>query len=343
MTSNQDEPLLLSAARRRNRARPPVWIMRQAGRYLPEYRALRAQHSFVTLCETPELAVEVSLLPHRLLAVDAVIVFYDILLPLERMGAPLEFTDEGPVFREPIRSLEAVRRLSPLDPKRAGLGILESLARLKAHLGKATPVLGFAGAPFTLAAYLIEGDLGKGGEGIRRALHRDPAMVHALLGTLADATSGYLAAQIDAGADAVQLFDTWAGLLSPADYREFALPYQKRVFETLGDRAPRILYVNGSWHVLEEMGRAGADVVSVDWRGDLATARRVLGEGVALQGNFDPAALFAPPERVRATTLALLESRRGDPAHIVNLGHGVWPDTPVESVRAFVETVQSFR
>jgi uroporphyrinogen decarboxylase len=317
--------------------------MRQAGRYLKEYRDLRARHPFKELCEDPELATEVSLLPHRILDVDAVIVFYDILIPLERMGAPLEFTDEGPVFRKPLREAKDVERLLPLEPARHTPSILATIGRLKRALRGAKPVLGFAGAPFTLAAYLIEGELGRGGETIRRTIHRAPEFVHLLLERLAAATRVYLAAQITAGADLVQLFDTWAGLLGPEDYRRFALPYQRQVLSGLPPGVARILYVNGGDHVLEEMGAAGAEVVSLDWRGDLDRARARLGPRVALQGNLDPAALFAPPDVVRRRVEAMLETRRGDPAYIVNLGHGILPDTPLDSVRAMIGAVQGYR
>jgi uroporphyrinogen decarboxylase len=333
---------ILAAARRRNTGRAPVWIMRQAGRYLEEYRALRAAHSFKELCESPQLATEVSLLPHRILDVDAVIVFSDILIPLEKMGAPLVYTDAGPVFSKPLREEADLDRLGPLDPPRHTPAILETIGRVKEALGDGKPVLGFGGAPFTLAAYLVEGELGKSGDGIRRALHRSPGFVHRLLDLLSTAAGKYLDAQAGAGAHAVQLFDTWAGLLTPRDYREFALPYQKRVFEAIRPGVPRILYVNGGDHVLEEMAAAGADVVSVDWRGDLDRARARLGPGVALQGNLDPAALFAPPDRVRARVRAMLEGRRGDPAYIVNLGHGILPDTPLESAKAMVDECHRF-
>ncbi len=339
---NEPEPLLLAAARGRNRGRPPVWIMRQAGRYLKEYRDLRARYPFKTLCEDPALAEEVSLLPERILGVDAVIVFYDILLPVEQMGAPLRFTDEGPVFLSPVATIDQVEGLRPLDLSNQAPTVLETIARIKRRLGRDKPVLGFGGAPFTLAAYLIEGELGKSGEGIRRAIHRDPKMVRLLLARLAESMHLYLKAQIDAGADAVQLFDTWAGLLGPSEYREFALPYEKRVLEGLPHTAASILYVNGGDHLLEDMAASGADVVSVDWRGDLTRARERVGSRIALQGNLDPAALFAPPEEVRKRVRAMLESRRGDPGYIANLGHGILPDTPLESARAMVETVKAF-
>jgi len=333
---------LIAAAWRRNQGRPAVWIMRQAGRYLKEYQDFRARHSFKELCETPELATQVSLLPHRILDVDALIVFYDILFPLEGMGFPLEFTDRGPVFHSSVSTEQDLDNLKALDPRRHTPAILETIARIQDQIGGAKPVLGFAGAPFTLAAYLVEGGLRRGGEGIRLAIHQSPGLIHKILDRLSIAMAIYLEAQAGAGATAVQLFDTWAGLLSPEDYREFALPYQKKVLGSLRSGLPRILYVKGGDHVLEDMASSGATVVSVDWRCDLNRARSRIGTGVALQGNLDPAALFAPPEVVRARVRAMLESRKGDPAYIVNLGHGILPDTPVESARAMVEAVHEF-
>lgn len=342
----EDRPTcrLVMAARGQNSGRPPVWIMRQAGRYLPEYQALRRQHSFVEMCTRPELAFEVSLQPYRAFGLDAVIVFYDILFLAEAMGAPLEFTERGPVFREPLRRRSGVEALRPPDPRRDTQAVLETLRRLRAEVPVEVAVLGFAGAPFTMAAYLVEGDLRRSGDRIKRLLHEDPASLHLLLERLADATAEYLRAQIESGATAVQLFDTWAGLLSAEDYGAFALPYQKRVFTALeGLGAPRILYVNSSHHLAELMARSGAEVLSIDWRLTLSDARERLGTKVALQGNLDPATLFSSPEEVRRRVSALLESLAGDPGYIFNLGHGILPETPVESVRVLVETVKGFK
>ncbi len=370
----------LEAARGRNRGRPPVWLMRQAGRYMPEYRAIRARHSFKEMCQDPDLAVEVSLLPHRLLGVDAVIVFYDILIPLEGMGMPLQYTEDGPRFTEPVREEAALARLRPLEPERHTASILTAIRRLKAELGGKTPVLGFAGGPFTLASYLVEGRLGMGVETVKRILFQAPAFLHRLLDRLAEMTVEYLKAQVRAGADAVQLFDTWAGQLGKEEYREFVLPYQRWIFRELknldgavdrqallsrdgdgyfrdsasaalcsgdprdGDkrRAPAILFVKDGDHVLEEMAGSGAEVLSLGWRSSLDGTRERLGAGIALQGNLDPAALFAPMEAVRRRAGEMLAGRRGDPAYIFNLGHGLLPETPVESVQALVETVKSF-
>ena len=319
-----------------------MWIMRQAGRYLPGYQAFRRQHSFVEMCRRPEIATEVSLEPYREFGVDGVIVFYDILFLPQAMGAPLEYTERGPVFLRALRRSEDVRALHAPGPE-AAAPVVETLKRLRATLPAETALLGFAGAPFTLAAYLVEGDLRRSGDRIRRLMHEDPSMLRGLLERLTTATVEYLAGQVRAGADAVQLFDTWAGLLGPADFREFALPYQQRIFEELNALdVPTVLYVNGCSSLLEWMGRCGARVLSLDWRVSLQDARRRLGNGVALQGNLDPAALFGSPETVRRRTLETLESLPGDPAYIFNLGHGILPETPVESVRALIETVRAF-
>jgi uroporphyrinogen decarboxylase len=337
--------LFLAALRGENRGRAPVWLMRQAGRYLAEYRALRERHAFKEMCQNPDLAVEVSLLPHRLLDVDAVIVFYDILIPVEGMGAPLVYTEEGPAFTEPVRDARALERLRPLEPERHTASILAAIRRLRGELGERKPVIGFAGAPFTLASYLVEGKPGAGAGAVKRLLFEDPGLLHRLLERLAEMSIAYLRAQVEAGAHAVQLFDTWAGELAGPEYREFALPYQRRVFEALRAApppVPAILFVRGGAHLVEEMAASGADALSLDWRASLRAARERLGPRPALQGNLDPAALFAAPERVRERARAILEDRRGDRAFIFNLGHGVLPGTPVESVRALIEAVKSF-
>jgi uroporphyrinogen decarboxylase len=338
---------LIEACRLRNRSGPPLWIMRQAGRYLPEYRDLRARHSFVEMCTRPDLAVEASLQPYRRFGFDAVIVFYDILFLAAAMGAPLEFTEEGPVFRQPVRREEDIRALHEpairaADPKEGTGAILESIRRLRAEVPPGTAVLGFAGAPFTVAAYLVEGSFGRTGDRMRRLIHEDPRAAHALLERLAHATAGYAAAQAEAGADAVQLFDTWAGILSAEEFREFALPYERAVLEKLAEAGtPSILYAKDSAHLLDDLPHGGAGVLSLDWRQPLAEARRRLGPGIGLQGNLDPALLFAPPAEVRRRTEALLESLRGDPGYIANLGHGILPETPLAGVEALVEAVRT--
>ena len=323
--------------------RPPVWFMRQAGRYMPQYQAIRRDHSFVEMCTDSDLAFEISLQPWREFGMDAVIVFYDILFLPEAMGAPLEYTERGPVFHRSVRTREDVRGLKELGPGDGSAPLLETLRRLRAELPPETALLGFAGAPFTLASYLVEGDFRRSGDRIRRMIRSDPEVLRELLDRLTDATAGYVLEQVEAGAEAIQLFDTWAGLLDEETYRAFALPYVQRVFQGLEPTGvPRILYANGGGHLLRAMAESGATVHSIDWRTPLAHARGVLGSGVGIQGNLDPAALFAPVEDVRRSAERILESMAGDPAYIFNLGHGILPETPVESVRALVETVHGF-
>jgi uroporphyrinogen decarboxylase len=323
--------------------------MRQAGRYLPEYREVRSRYSFADMCTRPEVAFEVSLQPYRRFAFDAVIVFYDILFLAQAMGVPLEFTEEGPVFRSPVRRSADIRALREpdvhaIDPGQGTGAVLETIRRLRAEVPPWTAVLGFAGGPFTVAAYLVEGSFRRTGDRMRRLLHEDPASAHGLLERIARATAEYAVAQAEAGADAVQLFDTWAGVLSGEDFREFALPYERAVLGALEEKGvPSILYVNGSTHILDDLAASGARVLSLDWRLPLAEARRRLGAGIALQGNLDPTALFAPPHEVRRRADSLLESLRGDPGYIANLGHGILPETPLEGVEALVEAVREFR
>jgi len=320
--------------------------MRQAGRYLPEYRELRKAHSFVEMCTQPDLAVEVSLQPFRRFAFDAVVVFYDILFLVEAMGAPLKFTDDGPVFLEPVRGDDDLKALHEpdvrsADPQKGTGAVCETIRRLRETLPPEIAVLGFAGAPFTLAAYLVEGSFQRSGDRIRRLINEEPAFVRSLLERLARATAEYLCAQVEAGADAVQLFDTWAGVLGRDAFREFALPYESTVLGAVATKGVHsILYVNGCSHIVEDMGTSGATVLSLDWRQDLGEARRRVGQGIALQGNLDPAALFQPPEGVRRSALCSMEGLRGDPGHIFNLGHGILPETPIASVEALLEAVR---
>jgi uroporphyrinogen decarboxylase len=320
--------------------------MRQAGRYLPEYKEIRKRHSFAQLCTTPELAVEVSLQPWRRFGFDAVIVFNDILFLAQSMGAPVEFTEGGPVFRRPViedRDLDALHEpdLHGLDPRTGTGAILKVLGTLRSELPRSTAVLGFAGGPFTMAGYLLGGAFERSGERIRRLIHERPAFFHRLCERLAAATAEYLEAQAAAGADAVQLFDTWAGVLGPEEFREFALPYEKEALKKAAESGtPTILYVNGGSQVLEDMRSSGAAVLSLDWREPLDRARSRLGPELSLQGNLDPTVLFATPEEVLRLTRSMLESLSGDPAYIVNLGHGILPETPISSVEAFVQAVK---
>jgi uroporphyrinogen decarboxylase len=334
--------LIIRAARGEAVERTPVWMMRQAGRYLPEYRAVRAQTDFLTLCKTPELAVEVSLQPYRILGVDAVIMFSDILIPVEAMGQEVRLTEQkGPELPDPIRTRQQVDKLVVPDPiERTGF-VMEIIKTLRKELDGAVPLIGFAGAPWTLAAYMIEGGGSRNYAQVKRMMYTEPATFHALLDKIADTVILYLSAQIEAGAQVVQLFDSWAGELSPDDYSQFALPYEQKIFESVNRQAaPTILYINGSGTFLERMAACGADVLSIDWRVQLNEARKRVGDHLTLQGNLDPCVLLSTPEIIKEQARKLINAGGGH-RHILNLGHGILPMTPVENARAFVDAAKS--
>jgi len=333
--------LLIRAARGESVERTPVWMMRQAGRYLPEYRAVRANTDFLTLCKTPDLAAEVSLQPYRILGVDAVIMFSDILIPVEAMGQEVRLTEQkGPELPDPIRSREQVDRLIVPDPIEKTGFVMEVIRRLRRELDGAVPLIGFAGAPWTLAAYMIEGGGSRNYARVKRMMYADPVTFHTLLDKIADTIVLYLNAQIEAGAQVVQLFDSWAGELSPKDYAEFALPYEKKIFESINRNAtPTIIYINGSGTFLEQMATCGADVLSIDWRVNLEDVRSRVGSEVTLQGNLDPCVLLSTPEVATEKARELIRAGGGR-RHILNLGHGILPMTPVENARAFIEAAK---
>jgi uroporphyrinogen decarboxylase len=327
----------LAACARKPVDRTPVWMMRQAGRYLPEYRAVREKVDFLTLCKTPELAAEVSLQPIRRFGMDVCVMFSDILIPVEAMGAHVAFTEQGPAIEQPVRTIAAVDRLQIPDPQAGVPFVLETLRRLRSSLKEETALLGFCGAPFTLAAYMIEGRGSKTFATTKALLYGEPATVHALLAKLADAMAEYVAAQISAGAQAVQVFDTWAGELAPDAYERFALPYQKVVVDRIrAAGVPAILFVNGAAGVLELMASSGADVLSIDWRNRLDAVRTRVGAAHALQGNVDPAILLSTKEAVSDAARAAMYAA-GPTGHILNLGHGVLPATPIECAQAFID------
>ena len=332
----------LDAAACRKTDRPPAWMMRQAGRYLPEYRKIREKFSFFGLCESVDAAVEVSLQPFERFRPDAVILFSDILVPVRAMGAPVEIGDSGPKLGRPVRSAKDVGMLHAFDPSRETRFVLDILSALRRSIGDSAALLGFAGAPWTLASYLVEGGGSKNFTAIKAMISRDPHALRALLTKLARMVEEYLEAQIEAGADAVQMFDTWAGELSPAEYREFALPYARDAIARIRRRGkPVIYFVNGVSGILDLAAQTGADVLSIDWRCRLDEVRRRV-PGRPLQGNLDPALLLGTPESVAARVSEILAETGGE-GHILNLGHGILPETPVESVEAFYETVRAFR
>lgn len=333
---------LLKSCRGEAVDRPPVWLMRQAGRYLPAYRQVREGTSFLELCRDVDRAVEVSLQPIEHVGTEAVILFSDIFVPIPAMGVELDFAP-GPVITQPIRSRAQVEALRIPDCRESVPYVFEILARLRRELeSRQIPLLGFAGAPFTLAAYLVEGSGSRDFSTLKRLMHREPDTLRALLDRLAELVSDYLLAQIEAGAQGVQLFDTWAGLLSRADYAAFVLPWHQRIAARLAEAdAPLILYVNNCAHLVDFMADSGAAVISLDWRCDLAAAAAQVGDRVSLQGNLDPCALAAPPAAIEAMVGELAQAGRPARGHILNLGHGCLPDTPVEGVRAFTEAARA--
>ncbi len=332
---------LLRACRGEPVDRPPVWLMRQAGRYLPEYRRVREGISFLELCRDVDRAVEVSLQPIELVGSEAVIFFSDIFVPVPAMGVEVDFRP-GPVVAEPIRSRAQVEALRLPDPRESVPFVFEILRILRRELsGRQIPLLGFAGAPFTLAAYLVEGGGSRDFARLKRMIHREPDLLRLLLERLTRLVTDYLNAQIEAGAQAVQLFDTWAGILSPADYREWVLPGHRTIAAKLDrDAAPLILYVNSGAHVVDSMAESGADVISLDWRIDISEAAQRVGDRVSLQGNLDPCALAAPRERIIEMVRDLARAAAPARGHILNLGHGCLPETPVEGVRAFTDAAR---
>jgi uroporphyrinogen decarboxylase len=331
--------LFLRACRGETVPRLPVWMMRQAGRYLPEYREIRAKRPFLEVCKTPDLAVEVSLQPFRRLGVDAVIVFSDILIPAEAMGLTLELGDAGPNLPEPVRSESDIDKLRIFDPEAETGFLMEAIRRIVREVGPTVPVLGFAGAPWTLACYMVEGRTKEGFATVKSLLYHHPHAFRSLLSKIAEATVRYLKAQIAAGAAAVQLFDTWCGELSLADYETHALPAVQEIIAQISGAVPVIYYTKASHHLLPAVARSGADVLSVDWRINLPEARQLLGPRIALQGNVDPAVLFAPQEKIRRVTLDTAAALAGV-GHILNLGHGILQGTPVENAQLFIETGQ---
>jgi uroporphyrinogen decarboxylase len=331
--------LFLRACRGEAVSRVPVWMMRQAGRYLPEYREIRAKHGFLEVCKTPQLAVEVSIQPFRRLGVDAVIVFSDILIPAEAMGLQLELGDGGPNLPSPVRTKADVEKLKIFDPESETSFLPEAIRRIVKSVGSEVPVLGFAAAPWTLACYMVEGKTAAGFATAKRFLYQEPKTFRELLHRIALATIPYLRAQIAAGAAAVQLFDTWCGELNLQDYQEFALPAVQEIISKISGSAPVIYYTKASQHLLSAVARSGANVLSVDWRVDLAETRKLLGPKIALQGNVDPAVLLGPPAKIREVTQDTVNSLAGR-GHILNLGHGILPNTPVENAQLFVETGQ---
>ena len=337
-------PHLLRAARGEVVDRPPVWMMRQAGRYMKAYRDLREKYpSFRDRSEIPDVAIEVSLQPWKAFQPDGVILFSDIVTPLPGLGIDMDIAEgKGPIIHSPLRTQEQIDALHPLEPEAALPFIKTILQALRSEVGDKSTVLGFVGAPWTLAAYAVEGKGSKTYSIIKNMAFSDPTILHQLLAKLADAIAIYARYQIDSGAQVIQMFDSWAGQLSPQDYDTFALPYQQRVFQQVKQThpdTPLILLVSGSAGVLERMGQSGADIVSVDWAVDMADARARLGKQMKVQGNLDPGVLFGSKQFIRDRILDTVR-KAGNWGHILNLGHGVLPETPEENVAFFFETAK---
>ena len=334
-------PLLLRAARGEQVERPPVWMMRQAGRYMKIYRDLRDKYpSFRERSENPDLSYEISMQPYNAFQPDGVILFSDILTPLPGMGIDFDIIEsKGPQINDPIRSLAQVEALRPLVPPETMPFVGEVLGRLRSSVGNNATVLGFVGAPWTLAAYVVEGKSSKNYAVIKAMAFREPELLHKLLNHFAESIATYLRYQIDSGAQVVQMFDSWAGELSPADYDTFAAPYQRKVVELVKQShpdTPMILYISGSAGVLERMGRTGVDFISLDWTVDMADGCARLPHHLGVQGNVDPGLLFGTPEAIRARIDDTVRKARGR-RHILNLGHGILPGTPEENGAAFFE------
>jgi uroporphyrinogen decarboxylase len=331
----------LKACRREPVDVTPVWIMRQAGRYLPEYQKIRGSNSFLTMCKTPELAAQVTLQPVERLGVDAAILFSDILIPVEAMGVPLEFHDgKGPLLGKAIRGQKDVDSLIVPDPAEKVPFVMDAIRILRKELDGKVPLIGFSGAPFTLASYIVEGGTSKNFIQLKQLMYQAPEVYRSLMGKIAKTVIRYLNAQIAAGAQAVQIFDTWAGVLTPGDYEEYALPYTRQVVAGLNRKGvPVIHFANDCATLLTAIRTLAVDVVAVDWRIPLDVAAMVIGPDKAVQGNMDPTMLFHPPEKIDDCVRDVL--RRGEKAssHIFNLGHGILPPTNPEHAIAMVEAV----
>jgi len=332
--------ILLDALELNKTQRRPVWIMRQAGRYLAAYRKLREKYSFEDFAGQPDLAVEVSLLPLRQYELDASIVFSDILIPLKSLGVPLAFTEKGPKLEAPKTADELRKFRREFHPEKDTPVILETLKRLRKEIRPEQALLGFAGAPFTMLAYLLEGDLTKDLGKVKAWMAREPKLVEETLEFLASATGEYLDAQAQAGANAVQLFDTWASVLSPSDYERFALPYARQVVSHV--TVPCVYYVNGVSALLPQIQSVGAQALSVDWRITLAEARQKISPVTAIQGNLDPYHLLLPKAEIREKVFEMCKSYGTGPGHIVNLGHGIVPNIPEDSVKVFIDAVHEW-
>ncbi len=334
----------VAACRRQPVPETPVWLMRQAGRYMPEYQAVRSGVSFLELCKSPSLCRDVTMQPIEVLGLDVAIIFSDILLPPEAMGMNLDFTETGPKLADPIRSRAQVEALRDFDPARETPWPSEGIRLTRPALGDHRALIGFGGAPFTLASYMVEGKGSRNYENLKRLMFGEPETFHLLMDRITDNLVAYFRSQAEAGADALQIFDSWGGSLSPADYATFVQPRMKRLVTALKDcNVPIITYVNGCAHLLDQMCESGADVVGIDWRLDAAEAQRIVAGRCAIQGNMDPCALLADEAAAIRETKRTLEDFSGCDGYIFNLGSGILKWTPVASAKACVDTVKAWK
>lgn len=334
--------LFIKACKREPIERTPIWVMRQAGRYLPEYRAVRDKYDFITMCKTPELAAEVTIQPVDIIGVDAAIIFSDILVIPEAMGMKLEMIEsKGPKLYNPIRHVDHVNKLNSVDPYKELKYVLDAVSLTKKQLNGRVPLIGFAGAPWTLMTYMVEGGGSKNFSEIKKFIYNQPDAAHKLLNLLADIVASYLSAKIESGANAVQIFDTWGGILSPDDFAQFSLQYITKVITKIKRSGePVIVFAKGVHYKLDELASCGADVIGLDWTMNLNSVRNSIGDRVALQGNLDPTILYSPKQKILKEAVNVLESFGKGTGHIFNLGHGILPDVNPENLKYLVDVVK---
>ena len=343
MKEAEDRYPFLMACRGQSTEYTPIWLMRQAGRYMKEYRALRKKFSFLEMCKKPELAAEVTLQPLQKFKLDAAIIFSDILIPLEPMGVEFEFEKgEGPVFHRPVREMKDVERLKIIEPEEETPFLMEAIRIVRRELEGKTPLIGFSGAPFTLASYMIEGGHSRNYILTKGLMYQHRPVWDLLMEKISETLIRYLNAQVRAGAQALQIFDSWVGSLTPDDYEEYVLPYSKRIIDGVDKSVPLIHFATSSSTLLERMKQAGGNVIGVDWRVDLGEAWARIGYDVGIQGNLDPVVLFGPVDLIKKEAKRILDRAGARPGHIFNLGNGFFPDTPVDHVAALVDMVHEY-
>jgi uroporphyrinogen decarboxylase len=341
--NNLQNDLFLRACKKQETERTPVWIMRQAGRYLPQYRAVREKADFLTMCKTPELAAQVTLQPVDLIGVDAAIIFSDILVIPEAMGMHLEMHEgKGPSFPAPIRTKDDLLRLKKIDPLKDLRYVMDAISLTKKELAGRVPVIGFSGSPWTLLTYMVEGKGSKNFSFVKKLVYNEPALAHAILDKLAEAVADYLSAQIEAGANALQIFDTWGGILSPTDFEEFSLQYVTKIISLIKRKnEPVIFFAKGVNNDPLKLASSGADVLGLDWTVEIGKVRTALDGKTALQGNMDPTILYANKDRIKNEVIKILKSYGKGSGHIFNLGHGILPDVDPENAKALVDFVKN--